>query len=595
MSTPGSHSAAREFREWFELPMAGSLLNPGVLAYTLTLRPVFQQRTQPGFAEALGARQLDAALGVRLLANRPVNLAVDLLRASGSTDGGLGSRRSYFTSHFGATLWWRNPVMPAHLAYTARSAEQTWSSTPGSAGLRSAGVQRVLRLTAGSSRTSLNIERSVYEGHGGVGDAASWNAEVLHALRWGKGSRLESSWDYGSQRGSSSSSRGTWSERLHLQHTGRVGSDHFFQRSAIGFGDQASRSVAMGTGVTARLGRWASAGVAASRHSATAGSARSVAIAAAPRLGLHTLLPAGWTFSFSGALGFERRLVTGAPSTAPVVDERHQVTQARSVMLAFPEVEPLSILVRSSDGVTLYVEGADYSVSAAGSATRLDVPPGSRIQVGETVLVSYRYRVAPQAGRSTRQLDYDVTLRRGGVSLRHRRLVRQSGDEPSRGSDAPLWAGAAFDEARTVVEFRRRTPIGNLTLEGGLRAWKRPGERAGEYQAGGTLEPPSFGPLGMSSAVYWSASRAGGVDVGSLSVTSTVWWTISTALKTRAVVESFRWAQAGAVPQRFLTAALAAEWQVGSTEMALRGEVRHRSYLVRDVESRLTGRLVRRF
>lgn len=76
---------------------------------------------------------------------------------------------------------------------------------------------------------------------------------------------------------------------------------------------------------------------------------------------------------------------------ATEVDESHVFTPGTPIVLEQPNVAQLTIVVTDATGLILYAVGIDYLLSTQGLDTRLDIPPGSQISPGQTILVDYAF------------------------------------------------------------------------------------------------------------------------------------------------------------------------------------------------------------
>ncbi len=75
-----------------------------------------------------------------------------------------------------------------------------------------------------------------------------------------------------------------------------------------------------------------------------------------------------------------------------VLDEGHAVTQGIPIYLDHSGVVLSSIVVTDQTGLVVYSQSSgDYLVSLVGVQVRLDIPIGSRITTGQTILVDYDY------------------------------------------------------------------------------------------------------------------------------------------------------------------------------------------------------------
>jgi len=82
--------------------------------------------------------------------------------------------------------------------------------------------------------------------------------------------------------------------------------------------------------------------------------------------------------------------------TVPVFDEAHQFTLGTPIILTNHAVEGISVVVTDVTGLTIYSEGPDYVLTAQGTQTRIDIPVGSLISPGDTILVDYIFSPNPE-------------------------------------------------------------------------------------------------------------------------------------------------------------------------------------------------------
>lgn len=79
----------------------------------------------------------------------------------------------------------------------------------------------------------------------------------------------------------------------------------------------------------------------------------------------------------------------GGTQRAEILDERHTFRDPEPVVLANTRVEPGSLMVTSDDGLTIYRQGADYTLRLVGDRTELERVPTGRILDGQAILVDY--------------------------------------------------------------------------------------------------------------------------------------------------------------------------------------------------------------
>lgn len=97
-----------------------------------------------------------------------------------------------------------------------------------------------------------------------------------------------------------------------------------------------------------------------------------------------------------------------ATGDAVVLNEALTLRDPLPALLAHPDVRPFSILVLSADGRRPLLPGRDYLVLRLGRYTSLARVPTGNIADGQTVLVSYRYRVAQLAQLNRDRIDFRI-------------------------------------------------------------------------------------------------------------------------------------------------------------------------------------------
>jgi hypothetical protein len=88
----------------------------------------------------------------------------------------------------------------------------------------------------------------------------------------------------------------------------------------------------------------------------------------------------------------------------PIVDEPHLYEFGVPIYLENTAVDHLTVVVTDDQGLVLYTRGLDYTLVRDDVRTRLDIPVGSLIVEGQTILVDYLYAPIPsQRFRSVSQ------------------------------------------------------------------------------------------------------------------------------------------------------------------------------------------------
>ncbi len=77
--------------------------------------------------------------------------------------------------------------------------------------------------------------------------------------------------------------------------------------------------------------------------------------------------------------------------SVPAIDEAHVVAAGAPIFLANQNVDLPTIVVTDATGLVVYVLGLDFLTSQQGSLARIDIPIGSNIAAGQTILVDYSF------------------------------------------------------------------------------------------------------------------------------------------------------------------------------------------------------------
>lgn len=590
----GATSRVGELRGWLQIPLQGTIGSARFLTYRLTLRPTLQRVAQDGYADALDARQLNLSYGLTFFGAQPLSLSVAGSRASGGDDGAFGRRRAFTATSRSATLWFRPSVLPMRLTYERQTSDETWTVVPDSVPTTFANEYRVVRFSANTSKLNFLAQRVAYDDRVAAFGYVSWTAQAQHVFRWGRGSRLESGYEYLRQTGSLGAERRDWRERLHLNHGRRVGTDYHYRQASVGAGPDASSTRAFGAGVTVTAARWLHGGIGATRSVARRGTVREGITAVTPRLGVRVRLPLRATLSGTGSVGYEWRRPSGTEGPVPVVDEAVVVPPTRVVTLEQPDVESGSVVVRSVEGTVVYAEGVDYEVRPVGRFTDLLILPGSRIGDGATVLVSYRYMPPTTAPSDAVRTEVGLSLDAGPVRLSHTRGIRSTRRDagPVEGPDPSL---ADFDDRRTGLRVQLGLPLGRMELDAAHRRRDRVGTRTTDYQLDAQLRPPPLGPVDLTVGASWTRTHQDSARVESRSLHASAAWAVFRRLEVRVRGELLAWSQAGAEPRRTAAGTADARWQFGATDVTVRYDRLRDAYLGARHHSRLIVQASRRF
>lgn len=92
------------------------------------------------------------------------------------------------------------------------------------------------------------------------------------------------------------------------------------------------------------------------------------------------------------------------------VDERYKLKDGDIVLLQRPNVNVESIIVKSEDGLRVYIEGLDYELIPNGVYIEIRRLLGGAIADGETVIVSYTASIDPNYGYQTKNTNFSAGL-----------------------------------------------------------------------------------------------------------------------------------------------------------------------------------------
>lgn len=461
---PGS--VDRTFRQWFRLPVRGSIVDSRLLSYNFAIRPTFSQRSSPGVEQSVDMRELGWDFGLQAFSTQPVSLSVTSHRASGSAGGGLGGRADFASSNLAAIANLRVRALPMRLEYNSRESENRWQSGTGLNPVAWSNDTRSMRFVAQNSKLHATVERFDFDDRIGSADFSMWNVSAQHRFRWGTGSRLQSSYNRSDRVGSTSYLRTSWTERVHLRHGSGANSDASYRLHSTRTQAGVTQSRALSYTLNTRYGRWVSFAVSGSSHSSRFNGTREQVRSITPRLSVRASLPHDVHLTVGGSYGYERRTrEQTVQEFVSVVNESHAVDASRSFFLDQTNIDTASVVVRRSDEATIYFPGADYQLIVLGGTIEIVVPPASRIAEGDRVLVSYRFSLEARPSGSLANSSYDVSLSRRGITFSHRRGRRDGSED---GQDALLGFGT-FDVMQTSLSARFATPLGRWDLNASVR------------------------------------------------------------------------------------------------------------------------------
>ena len=463
---PGALATDAVYRQWLKLPFRGAIIDPRIVGFDLSINPGFTQRTSPGLPEALHSEELNFGYAIRVLPTKPLSFTYSSSKASGNTSGGFGARGDFETESVNGVLRFTNRLLPMELRYGRLSRVNSWVSGLDLPPIQWSNESRSVRFSATNRKLDVRLHDLEFLDRLGSASFTTFDAGVNHRLRWGKGSLLHSSWDSNERAGSLQSTRSTWRERLHIQHTEGTSSDFSYSETKLttAVGDRRSRSVS-GT-LRGRPAGWLTLGASASGRKTRFNGSSDAAFGGGPDAAMLFRLPGRGRINLSAALGRERRTrVNVGGGVLDVLDETHVVDETRSFLLDHPHVEIATIVIRDEDTDVFYTPEIEYRIVPVGDLIEIILLPGTRIEPGTPLLVSYRYRIPELPSGDVTTGRYNASFSMRGVTLQHTRSLRDS----DRGNGEALLGFSTFDEVRSSVRVNWNTPLGRYDFEGSIR------------------------------------------------------------------------------------------------------------------------------
>lgn len=580
-------------REWLYLLLEGEIRDPRFVSFRVGLRPTLVQANYTQLTGNVdgGGEQLGVDGSITILPRLPVSLSGRGFRWIGTMQGSFGTENRLAMTELGGRLTFRNPYLPAELDYSVRSRDETWIPGTGLEVERQETV-RTLRFTARNSKLNALFERLDFDDRTADRDFVSYRASLVHLYRWGKRSSLTSQLRYLDRIGSAAYELVSWTEQAHLQHTWKVASDYRFGLFSRG---------SPGNVTSGRFGRIAASWRAQDRLNVSAegyGESSEFPFGhrslyrASPRVTYAVGLPLGGELSVGGSLGYEwRRQDPTDDAWAQAVNEVHVVDASGSFLLDNPFADPTSVVVTSADETVVYLDGLDYQQVEAGSLLEILILPSGRIQVGDTLLVDYRYRLVPLARTDGIVADYSIALRIAWVTVYHRRALRDSPD-----GEGPTLTLLNFDDMTTGFRLGRTTGLGFLELQGEHRRLQTDAFTVNRYSVRGALRFELRSNLRTAVGASGVVSRGGAAETELISANSSLDWMPTRTLQLHASLTAWRWDEDdGQRQERLLGGRLGADWRIGRLALQLRYDRGRRENGVEYSEDRVTFRAVRTF
>jgi hypothetical protein len=448
-----------EWRAGVHLAQKGYILDPGIAWFLLDFEPVYiggKIKSNTSKDDRDG-KFLSYLVQLSMLDGTPGPFSFDLsaVRKSNLNTVTLGSRYESEIEINSASTQWKNPAFPMQFIYREESLKQEFRSSLGGSISERDELLKTLTVTGRSSKMDLKIEhlsmddRVITRNHDFNLDQAILN----HRLHWGSNSRLLSRWNYYDRTGFNANKRLSIIETAVIQHAENV-----FSRSIYSFSSVTQFIKTDEHTIETELSH--------QLYNNLTTSARVFG----GSLNSDNLDETRWRTELRGQYN-KQDLLFGATVNAgltvsyqetdrdssfglvEVVDESHVVPLGGMIILNRRFIISATIIVTSADSTLVFTEGIDYFVfPLTDDLTQLQVIPGGRISIGDTILVSYKAQVLPSQEFSTTATRANLGFYLGWMSFSHYRY----------NSDDKLLSGAGesflndYRDITTNIEFRWR-------------------------------------------------------------------------------------------------------------------------------------------
>jgi hypothetical protein len=380
-----------EYRETLELAFTGSVYHPNLLSYSLQTRLGLQQQEDgQSLSHGLVA---DLHFLADLLKEKPYSLSLYTNHGEDYLDSDLFDTGRVRETDLGGFGYWDNALAPLTL-----SARKSWRETERD-GLQS--YEEALVLSGGLARSSpdrsawtrLDYVYSDFDRRfGGLFAQEGRSHDLRLANRFGfgagKNSSLSSTLYYLNLAGTLDSETLDLTEALELQHPLGLSSRYYYNLRGSRTPQAQSLSHRGELELQHRLYESLVTTLRGRGQLTAAADYRQAGLAPSLDLAYRKKIRGGYlSLSYDLAASWDRRESSSAQTG--VLDETHTLTDGRLELLAYPEVDPGSVVVTDTAGAVTYVPGVDYELLMIGDRTQLRRIFSGVIGNGQEVLVDY--------------------------------------------------------------------------------------------------------------------------------------------------------------------------------------------------------------
>lgn len=471
-----------EWRAGVRIRQRGFIMDPGIASFDLGFEPLyswgkFDLSNNP---QTRSGRVLSYNLNLNLLRGTPGPFAYQLsaVRSTNINSGSLGGRYDTEIENKTAGMFWKSLAFPMSLVYLERDFKQEFVSGTTNFITQRDETVRTLTLKGNSSKLRLFGEYLEMDDHvpGRNLDYHQYRFDAGHSLPWGSGSSLESSLGYLNRGGFNNNQLFSIIESANIQHGGNLSSTTSFRLAWI----NASYDSSTYTGqfrlfhdlygnLRTNANLWATRSTSEPQDYTQWRTGIDTQYTKQDLFGAVVHTGVGLSYSV-----LDRESKQGL---IEVIDESHVVTLGGAVILNNRFIIIPTIIVTNADSSLVYADGVDYTIiDLPEDLTQLQVIPGGRIEIGETILVSYKRESAPSGEIGTTYTRFSTGFNLGWMrfgyyfSNKSDSLLSGMGESflnPSRNNRADLefrwktanvnylvgaeWRHDRFDEFETTI------------------------------------------------------------------------------------------------------------------------------------------------
>jgi hypothetical protein len=593
-NSSGFHDGQRTFREYVNLQITGSVLDPRVLLFDVGLRPRIEQTSWNATYESSsgGSTNLDARLAAHLFSRGKISLQAEAMRLSNNAQVRFDEEQS--VSYQELRLRLNTRFRPLPLWIELRNLQNNLDfSRPQGVSLMRDEQSRSVWMRAQNSKTFLEYQHVDFSDNLYDRRVVTDRATATHHMGWGKGSSLRSILTYSDRAGVGPFRRFAWNEYVNIRHTLDVQTDLRFRLF-----DQVSRGLkSKGWFVDLRP----QTRLAREAHVALSGLAerRQYALVDFRRYELKPMadaafdLPAGMRLIASGAVGYRWQVQSAdEASVGDVLDERHEVDQFGRFILDEISVISSSVLITSEDRSVVFEEGIDYQIFEQGPRTEVLSLPGGRIQPQDIVLVSYSFRLIDDLSSDALLANYNVNLQLGPLAFfNHMNLVDPAQQSSPRAPGSPGY----YQNLQAGVAYQSRTPFGSVDVRAEYDATTTDAITYQMFRVRATLSARLLRGMGSTVGVAWQNGLADrGRPISRLDANAAVNWSPIPRLALVGALTAYR-GHADFQRDTFLGFGLGAEWSLRRLRMFARYDYRSWDTRTQQQESRIRTGIARFF